>query len=119
MFGWLLVNWLVDFYLVSWLLGWLVGWLVGWMIGWLVSASISRTAGTHFITVTVPISKVRLCSNDAREDDGSFPTNEQHQNFITLKGTETRMQAPLCKSSLSSTTSFCNMLQIVVRASST
>jgi len=97
----------------------LIGWLVGWLVILLVSPSVSRTAGTSFITVTASISKVPSCSNDAREDDAPFPTNEQHENFITLKGTETRMQAPLCKSSLRKATSLCDMLQIAVRASST
>jgi hypothetical protein len=48
---------------------------------------------------------------------GNFPTNEQHETFITLKGTETRMQAPLCKCNLCSATIFCSVLQIAVGAS--
>jgi hypothetical protein len=53
------------------------------------------------------------------EKKAPFPTNEEHENFITLKGTEIRMKASLCKSNLHTTTSSCNMLQIAVRASST
>jgi hypothetical protein len=83
--------------------------VVGSLVRWLFSPSIVRTAGTRFIVVAASISKVLLCSKDAREDDALFPTNEQHEHFITLKGTGTRMQAPLCKSNHRTTTSYYNM----------